>query len=609
MKKRIILIIGIMILSFFCGCSKVNKSLLELWCDDYVDSVTSFEKSSITDGKVYYNGEYVNDYKTKFSPRKDIKYEFISQESLRFVNSPDSYAITFPTNSVTFDYSLSKYRVQAAYSDTILTISYEHSSPYGDSKAGWETYKNEWLIRYIDNEQYLIDNNLVYSSDVYKSDTLINEYEVTNYPIFICDSQNIEYPYYNISIIREKREYIDFYLFVSKSKTDITEEHIKLLSTFTSVDKSGVSENHLGSLEMIRNPLWSDETNKYFDYLNDEKTFDFGFFRWSLPDDTDAAYRDDYLQRAINANDQIYNKMGYKVEVQPTYTHLGWYSEDSFFPSICAETIAGGNGFNNKPVLQFTFQFTRNNNNVSIYNKDSNYTPMFDILRGNYDEYFRTLASQIKAYSKPVLFRLNNEMNTDWTSYSGIISLLDPDIFRLSWIRMYEVFEEVGVDNCIWIFNPVAKSCPYSSWGEDMCYMPGVEYVQALGITHYEMLNTDTYISFTDSYSGDIYTKNKTVWKNYPWVISEFGCGSGGNTDGSTLYRNADKQALWVSDMLDKFANKEKYEFVKKISVAVWFNSNDSYSNGLIENALNIDNIPGTINAFKEGFKKLNEQN
>ena len=58
---------------------------------------------------------------------------------------------------------------------------------------------------------------------------------------------------------------------------------------------------------------------------------------------------------------------------------------------------------------------------------------MFDILRGVYDEDFRKLASAIKAYGYPVLFRLNNEMNTDWTSYCGMMTLCDPEIFILTW--------------------------------------------------------------------------------------------------------------------------------------------------------------------------------
>mgnify|MGYP003511909514 CR=1 FL=1 len=135
--------------------------------------------------------------------------------------------------------------------------------------------------------------------------------------------------------------------------------------------------------------------------------------------------------------------MDFDVELAPTYTHLGFYDTDTHFPLTAAKLIAEGNGFNNLPVLQYTLQYTRNNNNLSIYNTTDNYTPVYDVLRGEYDDYFRYNASLIKQYGKPVLFRLNNEMNTDWTSYSGIMTLLDPDIFKLTWQYLYNIFEEI----------------------------------------------------------------------------------------------------------------------------------------------------------------------
>lgn len=605
MKKYLMFILLVFPLCLLCACNNESKEQIKaIWKTQYQNEFVNLDL--INDSKVFYDGSYIDDTSISLSKRKDVKYEFTTDNHTLLVNSSDGYTLTFPSNEVSFDYSLSKYRIQALDNDSITTISYEKSSPYGNSSLGWNTYLNEWVIRYIDNPIYLEDNNLEYTQK--PTVTSYGNYELITYSIVINDHENIEYPYYNISILREKDEYIEFYLFVTKSKVNNTSKHLEIVQSLKKIESFGTSSNHLGSLELVENPLWSDETKNYFDYLNLESTFDFGFFRWSLPDDTDTEYRDLYLQRAIDSNQEILDTMDYAVEIIPTYTHLGWYEEDHFFPTHCANTLATGNGFNGKPVLQFTFQFTRNNNNVSIYNTTNNYTPMFDILRGNYDDYFRTLAEQIKAYEKPVLFRLNNEMNTDWTSYCGLITLLDPDIFRETWIRMYEIFNEVGVDNCIWIFNPVATTCPYSSWGEDLCYMPGINYVQALGITHYEMLNSDFYFEFSQSYNGALYQKNKEVWANFPWIISEFGCGSGGNSNGEELYRNQEKQAEWVSEMLEQFANKSKYPYLKKISVAIWFNSDDINGDGTIENALNINsNLPLTIKAFKDGFKKISE--
>lgn len=61
---------------------------------------------------------------------------------------------------------------------------------------------------------------------------------------------------------------------------------------------------------------------------------------------------------------------------------------------------------------------------------------MFDVLRGKFDDFFASLARDVKSYEQPVLFRLNNEMNTDWTSYCGMVTLLDPDIFIMTWAKI-----------------------------------------------------------------------------------------------------------------------------------------------------------------------------
>lgn len=283
-----------------------------------------------------------------------------------------------------------------------------------------------------------------------------------------------------------------------------------------------------------------------------------------------------------------------------------------------AEEFAGGNGFNGKPVLQFTYQFTESNNgNLGGYN------PSFDILRGRYDDQFRRLAQDIKSYGKPVLFRLNNEMNTDWTSYSGICALLDPDIFRMTWSRLYGIFEEEGVDNCIWIFNPIAVSCPYSNWGEALNYMPDPSQMQALGLTYYEMGNGTSLMSFESMYKT-LYEINMPYFDNYPWIISEFAAGCGGEKlydygisayRDTVLGRNQAQQAQWIADMFEAFSHygEEGYEYLSHIKGAIWFSCND-YADidgkTYIINYLDLaPELTQSLAAFREGVNGHRRQN
>jgi aspartate/tyrosine/aromatic aminotransferase len=59
----------------------------------------------------------------------------------------------------------------------------------------------------------------------------------------------------------------------------------------------------------------------------------------------------------------------------------------------------------------------------------------------------------------------------------------------MTWERMASIFKEVGADNILYIFNPTGKTFPYCNWGEDLCFLPSLEYVQILGLTYYEYNN------------------------------------------------------------------------------------------------------------------------
>ena len=80
-----------------------------------------------------------------------------------------------------------------------------------------------------------------------------------------------------------------------------------------------------------------------------------------------------------------------------------------------------------------------------------------------------------------MLFRLNNEMNSDWTSYSGVVNLADPELYTQAWRYIYEFFLKNGVDNTIWIFNPNDLDFPAADWNRWLSYYPGDGYVQMLG--------------------------------------------------------------------------------------------------------------------------------
>ena len=342
----------------------------------------------------------------------------------------------------------------------------------------------------------------------------------------------------------------------------------------------------------------SRETQKYYKKLMEQNYTEWGIFNHSLNETN--SYNSKIAKKMEDFESE--EQMNYKFGIHPTYTHIGKVNSTSSFPVKGANQFAGGNGFDDKPVIQFTLQYTASNN-LSLYG----YTPMFDILRGKYDDYFKELASDLKEYGKPVLLRLNNEMNSDWVSYCGQLTLLDTDIFIMTWERMAKILEEEGVDNVLYIFNPTAVSCPFSNWGEDLCYLPSMKYVNILGLTYYEYNNyvDKDPVSFFELYKW-LDEKNSPYWDAYPAIISEFGCGAGGNHEpiNGKMYRNATSQAYWVADMFDYLNyGRQSYDFINQIKGAIWFNANDDVGR-YTRNLLVIDNVNTklTIAAFKEGL-------
>ena len=592
--------------------SKLNKESKE----NIMYSEMDFGQfDNVKNQALYYNNVIDNDKREgSASETDDLKYIFYNNDYLRFVNRSDGYALNLKTNTtVNGDFSVAKYRSKIYNRDFTLTVSKENVKPEAYT---WQTYRDEWLLRYINNPEYLNDNNLKYLYDVvFENNDILAGFNVSMFSIQILDPGLIRKSYYNIAIIRDMSTFElfgnnktrTFYQLILKSTTDMYSDFVEMIKSFMIIESVGTSSNQLGNLPLKVNKNWNDETKRYFEKLTTQQRTYWGIYTYNINKPLELKRKMTEFEKAID----------YNFDITPTYAHLY-----EVFASDGAKSTAGGNGYNNRKILQYSYQFTTNNNNVTAANKTECETPMFDILRGpiNQDRTkwlegevrdlimgkFVRLAKNIKDYHEPILFRLNNEMNTDWTSYCGLMTLNDPDIFIATWRRLYKIFEEEGVDNCIWIFNPVETSTPFSNWGEDMSYFPGIDYVQALGLTAYEDNNSNNVNSFTfrNDYTR-YYEKNKDSWSAYPWIISEFGCGAGGNASGER-YRNQASQANYVKGMFADFNDRENHPYLQNIKGAVWFSANDYTTNGKVVNQyeLVIDKLPKTIQELKDGLAK-----
>lgn len=614
MKKALFLlsVAAFSVSLFGCGSANTSSSIEsinpnDLWDEKYIDPTNDF--GTFDSVKVLKDNVYLDKAEESFDKSGDYKYEFYSGDNMRYVNLSSGYAITLEKDKYKIDTTLSRFAVKFTSNEGQLRISYEDVDPYSHDKKGYDIYTSEWLFPYLRKEQYLVDNNFEYfENPMVESTELRDDLAITCYYVNVKNPVTIEFPYYHIALVRKKSHFSDFHLVLYKAKRADVNYFKGVLRGISLFSEKGKAKNNLPKQKALPNPRWNEETKKYYEYLLNKQYPGFGFFRYSM-DNVDGDNPAEFNAKILEENNFLEKTFDTTFEIMPTYAHLNWAGTPMRF-SQGAHDLAGGNGFDGKRVLQYTYQFTENNNSV-YFGKDSDLSsPMFKILRGEFDKQFHQLARDIKAYKQPILFRLNNEMNTDWTTYCGLFNLIDPDIFKQTWIHLYNIFENEKVDNCIWIFNPFDTSKPSSSWGEDLNYYPGNEYVQALGLTSYEFnnyneenTNNEGRFSFKTRFET-LYQKNSGTFDDMPAIVSEFGCAAGGATTGD-LGRNEDYQATWVLDMFKELAAGRKYtKYIKEI---VWFNTNDM-DGDLIKNYLNVNaSLTKTCQAFKEGFALLKE--
>lgn len=310
---------------------------------------------------------------------------------------------------------------------------------------------------------------------------------------------------------------------------------------------------------------WNQETKEFYQqYFSEEANLSWGIFE---PDAAGLNFETlDYYEK----------KLEYVFPILLTYTQI-----DITGKSLSMLEPRLQHNWEHGKVTELTLQ--------TVTVEDGNM--MYNILNGEYDEFLFLYATTIAEFQHPVLFRPFNEMNGDWCPYSSYNTSKDTIIYREVYKYVYEIFENAGVNNAIWVWNPNESSFPKGDWNHMLMYYPGDEYVDVIGLTAY---NTGTYYAevgeswkeFSELYD-DVYEQYCKLFSQ-PFMITEFSCAIEGG----------DKVA-WVKDMFD---NIGKYE---RIKIAVWWNYTDFNPNtGEISRNYRIDEPEEILDVFYENFHK-----
>lgn len=487
-----------------------------------------------------------------WNPERDNKLLYIAGSLKRAVNYPDGYTLDIPADWQP-DYSRSPVRVRYQTDRLVLTVTKE-TVTY-DTR---QFFFAECFDRHIKDPRYLRENRITEWRPAHLEK--MNGYEAEFLHLHLEDMPEGSLTYY--TFVKLYNDSPEFFHFSLKSAEPFDLEPV--VRSLRVISACGTAAYCLEFVPHISED-WTPETRAYYDRLTNATEIDWGLF---------TSHGNDGELEQFEVFEE---KMEYRFPIVSIYRHIV-----QEFPAEALQRVSDAGR-----QLQFTYQYTGTNNT----NLSSD-TVALDVYRGKMDDKLRELARGIKAYGKPVLFRLNNEMNADWTSYCGLANLLDPDIFIETWKRLYRIFEQEGVHNAIWICNPFDNSYPPCRWANFINYMPPAEYMHVIGVTGYCMTHMG-FPSFRKIYEK-IQENYRPFFMDWPWIVSEFGCSGGEGI------RN-DQQAQWIRGMFDCY----EQGLFPNIKASVWFSVNDYAPDGSIINWLELHpDSPLTMEAFRDGLKR-----
>ena len=509
----------------------------------------------------------------------DCKLIYDDGSTTRLVNYTGGYQLDLPANAI-FDFTLSPLyttgygdgfdvtisREKADYQSIKDVITFELSTflPWFFEDATVENYVYHYEYRFLLSEDWQRNNGVTTTS---WTDDLVNAYFVEAQVDDLSDEVFDGYLYVNY--FTPSREYLRVMFRYQKEDTAMRDQLLALAKNARIFDPLGTPVYDTSFSPDLSHTVWSEETEALYNSLND----------FSAPMQWGIFLQDFYVSGFDNELTKMEQALDYTFPLVLYYRH---FPTHEFPTEVMRENYEAGR------LVELTLQLTDNNNTDMFAT-----SPLLEIYRGSMDEELRAWARAAADFGHPFLFRLNNEMNSDWTSYGGVVNLADPAIFTAVWQRIYRIFEEEGVDNCLWVFNPHDRQAPPSDWNNSLAYYPGNEYVHLIGVTGYN--NGTYYTQWAEEWRefDVIYDQIREEYYprfgQFPWIITEFASsGIGGD------------KVAWINNMFDHI------ESYPNIRMAVWFSfaDFDDANGGTPARTYWLDETPETLEAFRQGLKK-----
>ncbi len=505
-----------------------------------------------------------------FTAQSDRKTVYAGGQVTRLVNYLDGYQLDFPAGTE-FDFTLSPLFTRALGEGFDTVISREQAT-YA-SKKDVLTFELSTLLPFLFHDETVARHVAHYEyrfllDPQWQRNNRVDVESWTENGVWLLsatlrDPGEAEYDgYLYATVYTGSREYLRLAYRYHSADKDMRARLIAQAAALRPFDPTGEGV-FTTDYRVVEPEEWTDETAALYEDLRTGERL-----RWGI-------YTDGMLDTGIHSTvPALEERLDYTFEAVLAYRHF----DDPFPTAFMEEARRRGK------TVELTWQLTRNNNEDLCAP-----SPLLDVYRGERDDTIRAFAREAAAWGRPFLFRLDNEMNSDWTSYSGVVNLADPQLYVDTWRRIYRIFQEEGVRNCVWIFNPNDRSAPPSRWNDSLAYYPGDGYAQILGVTGY---NNGTYYTqwaeewreFDRIYDG-IEALYQPHFGAFPWIITEFASSSIGGD-----------KAAWIENMFRHIGD------YPQIKLAVWFSSAD-YDGDIPARPYWLDETEETLAAFREGLR------
>lgn len=565
-KRKKILIISLVIL-FIISISAVLALKVTPIRQFIKYTINSINKADVLYSVYYQNNVPYHSLSEVDFDKNDVREVQVTKDRKNLINHSRGFSLSFPLDAE-FDFTAAQEYITVKCDNMSAVISKEYST-YPD-KAQTKQFVDDYLHKYMLDERYMEQNKITLHKNAVEKigDFWVQVVALSRTPL---PDSSVEYNSYVYCYIYTDSTMFYRIMFKAPEYTDaLMEEIYRTLYSFSiNVEVRGPSDTYTDFKPVIPE-FWSEETKEFYNKLvNSDEC------KWGL-----------YQPLAVVNNDftdiyEVENEIDYKFDGLLEYRY---YFEDMPIDGIKKAYEEG-------KIIQLTLQTS------TVMNEElDGYNPVFDIIDGAYDWRFKIMARQIKEIGHPILFRLNNEMNSDWTSYGSSACLDDPEIYVQLWRKIYNIFKDEGVDNAIWVFNPNDESYPPCGYNSTIAFYPGDEYVQLFGVTgyntgtYYAVENGEKWKTFREIYDN-IMEKHHRIYGKFPWIITEFASSSVGGD-----------KVQWINDM---FNDLENYPNIK---MAFWFNSADvdprDETKKTIARPYWLNETPETAKAFSNGLKK-----